>query len=154
MRGMIIGHGEQGQNHGGSLLWQDTNWPGTLDPSSFLCLPKILEFFPQLLGSWQALYSRNHQVLLAAYHKICDEFEITARYADHRLGSMATIPLDHLQISDDRLDKLQDHLFLQCKIEIPIYPIGPKTRVMRISAHLYNTHEDFLQLIRAIKKYI
>jgi isopenicillin-N epimerase len=70
------------------------------------------------------------------------------------LGSMAAVPLpDGDATSAPSLygDPLQDRLFEQHRIEVPVVP-WPKTpqRVLRVSAFLYNQIEEYQRLSEAV----
>ncbi len=74
------------------------------------------------------------------------------------LGSMAAVPLpDSDAVTAPPLygDPLQDALLFEEKIEVPIVPWPhPGKRVLRVSAQLYNTIDDYQRLAEALKKRI
>ena len=69
------------------------------------------------------------------------------------LGSMAAVPLGEGKPYVPTLygDPLQDALFYEHNIEVPIHPWPhqPK-RVLRVSAQLYNEMEDYEKLAEAL----
>jgi isopenicillin-N epimerase len=49
------------------------------------------------------------------------------------------------------LDALQDSLFFEHRIEVPVVPWPhPPKRLLRVSAQLYNTIEDYQRLAEAL----
>ena len=153
-RGLVIGHGCEEAGNKYSLLLQDTDWPGTLDPSPLLCLPKVLRYLPSVLGTWNAVYESNHLLLEQAYETICNFLEVEMPCPKSMLGTMAAIPLPKAKPYEGPIDPLQDLLFHKEKIEVPIFETANGKRYLRISAQLYNSLEHYEKLIEALKKWI
>lgn len=153
LRGLVIGHGSSHLESKNSLLLQDTEWPGTLDPSPLLCLPKVLSYFPEVVGSWNEVYKHNHMLLMKAYELICDSLQVEKSCPKSMLGAMAAIPLPQGRPYDGSIDPLQDLLFQKEKIEVPIFELRHGERYIRISAQLYNSYEQYEKLLKALEKW-
>ena len=70
------------------------------------------------------------------------------------VGSIASICLPDGQVTEARwrrLDPLQDRLFEEWKIEVPVmsWPAAPH-RLLRISAQLYNGPQHYARLAEAL----
>jgi isopenicillin-N epimerase len=75
---------------------------------------------------------------------------------DMMLGSLASVILPDGATTDvvwSRPDPLQARLFDQWHIEVPVmsWPAPPR-RLIRVSAQLYNTREQFARLAEALGK--
>jgi isopenicillin-N epimerase len=105
-------------------------------------------------GCWPEVMRRNHELALQARDLLCARLGIAKPAPDGMLGSMAAIPLPDGPPYVPALfgDPLQDALFAR-QIEVPIvpWPSQPK-RVLRVSAQLYNTIEEYETLARALQE--
>lgn len=125
--------------------WSDEFvWSGTRDSSAYLTVPAAIDFFAPLgqlafqRGTHRlAQYARRHLVELTRLEPIIPDDP--AWY-----GSMAHVPLS----PGDRR-KLQDALWHEHGIETPIVEWNGR-RFIRVSCHLYNTHEQIDRLVRAL----
>ncbi|MDF1870580.1 MAG: hypothetical protein P1U30_09340, partial [Phycisphaerales bacterium] len=68
-------------------------------------------------------------------------------------GTMVSIPLPGEVVEGEIYDdSLWDALYQKHDIQVPVWALGKiHPRVMRVSAQLYNTIEDFEKLAGAIK---
>lgn len=133
----------------------DFDWMGTFDPSTYLCLPTIVEFLSTLCpGLHAGLVQRNHQVALEARKIIHRELDIPPACPDDMLGSMVTIPLPDTVGSESPQGTLplQKHLMDHARIEIQVYnwPQYPK-RVLRFSIQAHNSLDQIEYLARHLK---
>ena len=98
---------------------------------------------------------RNRELALQARDLLCDALQLERPAPDEMLGAMAAVPLpDGTQTAAPPLygDPLQDRLLFEHGIEVPIIPWpGPPKRVLRVSAQLYNTIEDYEKLVCALR---
>ena len=71
------------------------------------------------------------------------------------LGAMASFPIPDGNPADPVSpfgDPLQDALFDRFAIEVPVMPWpSPPKRMLRVSAQLYNTSEEYKQLASALR---
>lgn len=142
VRPVSISHGANATRTDRSRYHLEFDWTGTFDPSAWLCVPTALQFLPSLVdGGWPEIMRRNHALALQARDLLCDALALPHPAPDNMLGSMAAIPLP-----DGDPVALQDALFAQ-KFEVPIMPWPTAgSRVLRVSAQVYNTVEEYGRL--------
>lgn len=155
IRPVAISHGANSTRNDRSRYHLEFDWTGTFDPTPWLCAAESLRYLPSLVpGGWNEIMRRNRDLAMRARDILCATLEIPAPAPDVMLGSMAAVPLpDGDATSAPSLygDPLQDRLFEQHRIEVPVVP-WPKTpqRVLRVSAFLYNTIEEYQRLAEAV----
>jgi isopenicillin-N epimerase len=154
IRPVSISHGASSERRDRSRYLLEFDWTGTTDPTPWLCIPAALDFMSSH-GGWPEVMRRNHALALLARDVLCDTLEIEHPAPDEMLGSMAAVPLpDGTQTIAPSLygDPLQDRLFFEHQIEVPIVPWPrPPKRVLRISAQLYNELADYEKLAAALR---
>ncbi len=146
---LTISHGANSPRHDRSRFRLEFDWTGTDDPTAYLCVPEAIRFMgSRLPGGWSELMEHNRQTAIAARNILCRILKVAPPSPDEMVGSLATVPL-----SDGSYMGLQDALLEKFRIEVPIvpYPAAPK-RLVRISAQLYNTLDQYERLGRAIVK--
>ena len=84
---------------------------------------------------------------------------IGRRRHDQMLGALAALALPDAEGDDSRagwgFDPLQEALYRRFRIEVPIIPWpAPPKRLLRISAHLYNSEGHYASLARALKELV
>ncbi len=156
IRPVVISHGANATRTDRSRFHLEFDWPGTFDPTAWLCVPAALAFMASAVeGGWPEVMRRNHGLALRARDLLCDRLAIGKPAPDDMLGSMAAFPLpDGTQELAPSLygDPLQDALLYEHAIEVPIVPWPqPPRRVLRISAQLYNTIDEYEGLASALQ---
>jgi isopenicillin-N epimerase len=156
IRPVVISHGANAKRTDRSRFHLEFDWPGTFDPTACLSVPASLQFMGSLVdGGWPEVMRRNHDLALAARDLLCDRIGIERPAPDDMLGSMAAVPLPEGKPYVPTLygDPLQDALFYDYAIEVPIHPWPhqPK-RVLRVSAQLYNEVGDYAKLADALEE--
>jgi isopenicillin-N epimerase len=152
---VVISHGYNSTRTDRSRFHLEFDWPGTLDPTAWLCIPEALRFMGSIVeGGWPEVMRRNHELALAARDLLCTRLGIGHPAPDDMLGSMAAMPLpDGEAYVTTSLygDPLQDALLFDHAIEVPIVP-WPRAgnRVLRVSAQLYNSIADYEKLADAL----
>ncbi|HEV7484147.1 MAG TPA: aminotransferase class V-fold PLP-dependent enzyme [Thermoanaerobaculia bacterium] len=153
IRPVVISHGANAKRTDRSRFHLEFDWPGTFDPSAILSVPTALEFMAGLVGGWPEVMRCNHDLALRARDLLCSRLGIEPPAPDDMLGSMAAVPLAEGKPYVPTLygDPLQDALFYDYAIEVPIHPwpYQPK-RVLRVSAQLYNEIGDYEKLADAL----
>lgn len=147
------GYGAAGER---STLWQEFDWTGTDDPSSWLCVAPAIRLLGGLLpGGWPEVRARNHALVLAGRDLLTAALGIPAPAPDAMLGSLAAVPLPDgptSEVGHDALDPLQRTLFTRHRIEVPLPPWpAPPRRLIRIAAQLYNRVNEYEALARALR---
>ena len=146
IRPLTISHGANSPRRDRSRFRLEFDWTGTDDPTAYLCVPEAIRFMGSLLpGGWSELMAHNRAKAIAARKILCEILKVAPPCPDEMVGSLATVPL-----SDGSHVELQDAL-LGFGIEVPIvpYPAAPN-RLVRVSAQLYNTLDQYEKLGQAI----
>ena len=163
---LTVSHGENTHRPGRSAFHDRFDWPGTLDPSAWLCAATAARWCSSLLpGGLSELMSANHKLAVDARAMLCDALHVKAPCPDAMLGAMATIPLPAALQSgppssaDLRrfqgwlgADRLQAWLAGEHHIEVPIVRWGKDGhRWLRISAQAYNSRAQFEHLAEVLQ---
>lgn len=147
IRPLTISHGANSPRSDCSRFRLEFDWTGTDDPTAYLCVPKAIQFMGSLLpGGWTELMAQNRAKALAARQILCQMLKVAPPCPEAMIGSLVTLPLP-----DGSYLRLQDALLEQFAIEVPIvpYPAEP-SRLIRISAQIYNTLEQYEYLGRSL----
>jgi isopenicillin-N epimerase len=152
----VISHGNNTPRPGYDPFQDRFDWPGTFDPSSWLCAGEALAWLGKRLpGGWNELYRRNHQLAVQARRLLCQRLRLEPPCPEDMLGAMATLPLpERLQgrPRDGKIDAEQLRLYDQFGVEVPFLRFGqPERRYFRLSAQLYNSLAEFAFLARALE---
>jgi isopenicillin-N epimerase len=144
----VISHGYMTGFH------QEFDWTGTSDPTPWLCIPEALRFIGGLLpGGWPQVMQTNRALTLQARALVLQAAAVDAPCPEAMLGSMASIPLPAAAPGSpvERLDHKGLHdWFRERQVETWIYfhPVP----LLRISAQLYNTLDQFRQLASLLEE--
>lgn len=149
IRPLTISHGANSPRRDRSRFQVEFDWMGTDDPTAYLCVPEAIQFMDSLLpGGWQALMDSNRVKAIAARKILCDILNVPPPCPEAMLGTLATVPLP-----EGSYTELQDALLEQFNIEVPIVPFPQAPhRLVRISAQIYNTLEQYEYLARSLAK--
>lgn len=157
VRPLSISHGANSPRTDRSRFQIEFGWTGTWDPSAWLCVPEAIRYVGSLLpGGWPEVMRRNRELALAGRAILCRELGLEAPCPAALIGGLASIPIPDAANSAPTtsplyLDPLQDELLEHYQIEVPIIPWpGPPKRLLRISAHLYNSIGQYQRLARAL----
>jgi len=173
IRPLVISHGANARRHGASLFRLEFDWLGTADPTPYLAIPAALDFMATLLpGGWALAMQLNHALALAGRELVCRAVGGRASAPPEMIGAMAAVPLpgdlEPRQPAPDRTsepgftyapDPLGGRLLNDFAIEVPAYawpptPAAqrPPMRLLRVSAQLYNSVEDYALLADALTR--
>lgn len=132
----------------------DFDYTGTNDYTGNLVIPVAIEHMgAQLPGGWDALRHRNHEMVIEGAGVICEALGIEQRVPESMIGSMISIPIPGTCEPSNLLGEgLWDRLYLNHGIQVPVWDLpGVCDRMIRISAQLYNTIEDYARLGEALR---
>jgi isopenicillin-N epimerase len=132
----------------------DFDYTGTNDYTGNLVIPVAIEHMGnQLPGGWDALRTRNHDLVIEGARAVCDAIGIEQHVPESMIGSMVSIPLPGACEPSDLLGEgLWDRLYLNHGLQVPVWDLpGVCQRMIRISAQLYNTIEDYERLGEALR---
>jgi isopenicillin-N epimerase len=153
---LTISHGATAVRPGRSRFRLEFDWTGTQDPTAWLTVPKAIDYMGGLVsGGWPALMARNRALALAARELLRVAAGTPPPCPDQMIGSLASVILPDSQTMETGWrvrDPLQGRLFDGWGIEVPImrWPGAPK-RLLRISAQLYNSPEQYSHLAQALR---
>ena len=121
---------------------------GTRDFSAFLTIPKAIEFMKQ--NNWMAVSVECKEMVRKNALRFCELLgsEPLCPVTEEWLGQMFSVPL-----TTPEPEKLQRHLFVNYKIEIPVMRHADKT-YLRYSINAFNTQSDLDRLYSALKEII
>jgi isopenicillin-N epimerase len=128
------------------IRWDEQfTWSGTRDPSGYLAVPTAIEFISTIgldvfrsRCYWLARYAEQRLIELSGERPI-------APIQDKWYGTMCHVPLP-----DGDWTALQDQLWQQYQIEVPIIYFANRWFV-RVSCHFYNTTTQIDKLIAALR---
>jgi isopenicillin-N epimerase len=144
----VISHGYSAGFHA------EFDWTGTCDPTPWLCIPESVRFMGSLLpGGWPEVMASNRGLTLRARTVLLESLGIEAPCPEGMIGSMASIPLPRAAPGSRAygLDCAGLHdWFRKRGIETWVHP-NP-IPVLRISAQLYNTLDQFKLLARLLRE--
>ena len=90
----VISHGWNRPRPGYSAFQDAFDWPGTFDPSAWLCVGEAIRFVSGLMpGGLPALMRRNHELAILAQRILCQRLGLEPVGVDSMLGSMAAVRL-------------------------------------------------------------
>jgi len=154
---LIVSHGLNATRTDRSRFRLEFDYIGSLDYSPFLASPTAIDAVAALVpGGWQEIMRRNRALVLAARDLLCERLGTPPGAPDHMLGAMAAVPIAPRTSQEQQQptkyhDPLQDRLIAKFGIQVPIIPFpAPPVRYVRLSAHLYNTLEQFAYLADAL----
>ena len=127
-------------------------WTGLQDYSNHLVIQYSIKFW-KLIGI-KSVQLYIHKLALWAANYLKDSWKTELITSDNNmLGSMICIGLpvnNSCELYNNEHNIIQDRLYYEFHIECPIKLLNQKLYV-RISAHIYNTKQDYLNLDKAIK---
>ena len=157
IRPLAISHGANAPRQDRSRFRLEFDWSGTGDPTPYLCVPDALRYLGGLLpGGWPALMASNRAKALTARALLCESLAVPPPAPEAMLGSLASVPLPGdtrpAAIGPRRADPLQALLLERFKIEVPVFDWpAPRVRILRASAQLYNTADEYHRLADALR---
>ncbi|BAZ38152.1 isopenicillin-N epimerase [Calothrix sp. NIES-4101] len=157
IRPLTISHGANSTLTHKSRFQLEFDWMGTDDPTAYMCVSEAIQFMGSLLpGGWNELMQRNHELVVQGRQIICSALEILPPCPEEMIASMAVIPLpkalkyNHISLHDQLLDEFG--------IEVQVISWESNTNLsevqllMRISAQIYNTLEQYKYLAHVLEK--
>ncbi|MEB3182147.1 MAG: aminotransferase class V-fold PLP-dependent enzyme [Nostocaceae cyanobacterium] len=153
IRPLTISHGANSNRTDRSRFQLEFDWSGTDDPTAWMCVPEAIAFMERLLpGGWNELMATNNSLVLQARHLLCEALGVQPPCPDEMIGSMAVVPMPE-ELENRNFLALHDELLDRFNIEVPFIPWEDKPKLlMRVSAQIYNTLEQYEYLARVLGK--
>jgi isopenicillin-N epimerase len=122
---------------------------GTDDPTAYLSVPKAIEFLDSLsIDGLKGLMAANRDLALKARNLLCHALKVDYPCPESMIGAMASILIPSYSWSAEDLYR---QLWSKYQIEVPIIPWGETEIIVRISAHYYNSIEQYEYLANSLK---
>ena len=152
MRPLVISHGATLPKSMGSRFRLEFDWTGTLDPTPWMCIPLAIEYLASVFpGGWDGIMERNQNLALEARSHIISEVGLQPVCSEDFVMSMAAFIVPGPPFSPDP-DPLHTRLLERYGVQVPVLGWPPHNRrYLRISAHLYNSIDQYERLAQALK---
>jgi isopenicillin-N epimerase len=156
VRPLVISHGANSRRTDRSRFRLEFDWMGTVDPTAYLTVPEAIRYMGSLLpGGWPALVARNRATALAARDRLCAALTVEWPAPDAMIGSLVAVPVPaDFPVASvlDEPDALQTVLFDRFGLEVLVFTWRAlETRILRVSAQLYNTATYYERLADALE---
>ncbi|MBD2486887.1 aminotransferase class V-fold PLP-dependent enzyme [Aulosira sp. FACHB-615] len=149
---LTISHGANSPRTDKSRFQLEFDWTGTDDPTAYMCVPEAIALMGSLLpGGWVELMQRNHQLVIQARQLLCTTLQVQPPCPAEMIGSMAVVPMP-VSLANQNHIWLHDQLLDQFGIQVQVVPWTESPGMLiRISAQIYNTLEQYEYLATALK---
>ena len=130
------------------------DWLGTDDFSAWAVVPDVLRLVGGLeTGGWDGVMKRNHDLVLEGRRLISETVAIPLPAPDEMVGSMASVVLPDATGPDPggELSPMMGDLFDAGFSSIVMNWPGWPSQLLRISAHLHNTVDDYSALAERLR---
>ena len=143
LKPLVFSWGKYGDDPSSSNFLQEFQYQGTRDMSSFLTLPKVVDFFNNVIKVRRD--SCSH-IIKKVGSELVDLFHTDPIYTSPEwINQMVSHPLP---VSIPK--NIKEILWKDFKIEIPIFDWKDQ-RYIRVSCNIYNTYDDMDYLLNALK---
>ena len=151
MRPLVISHGATLPESMGSRFRLEFDWTGTLDPTPWMCIPAAIDHLASISpGGWGWIMERNRNLALRARSHIISEVGLEPVCSEDFVTSMAAfiIPGSSFFLMWTLCMRVSSKdMGYRC-----LFKGGPHNRrYLRISAHLYNSIDQYERLAEALK---
>lgn len=147
----IISHGRNDPRTERSRFRLEFDWTGTADPTAALCVPVAIETVGAMLpGGWADVMASNRTKVLAARNLICGALQVEPSVPDTFIGSLVAVALPDRVLPGLSAEQVKNRLE-ERKIEVPMIGRYEGMRLIRLSAHLYNTRSEYEKLAAALR---
>lgn len=134
------------------------DYVGTDDPTAALSVPAALDFIASLHPEgWAGVRAHNHDLAVRGRRAVCERLGVEPPCPDDMCGSMGTIVLPGVGLDSGGIrpggyeDPLQQRLVEKWGIQVPVWSLpSRRQRLLRVSAQLYNTIEQYEYLAEAL----
>jgi isopenicillin-N epimerase len=154
---VIVSHGWNDPRPDRDRFRKMFDWTGTDDPSAVLSVPAAIDTIGTALpGGWSEVMATNRALALVGRRIVLDRLGLQPPVPDEMVGSMATVILPPGQMDGlGIIDPLGGEIFESHRIEVPVFsfPRG-SGRVVRMSAQLYNSVDDYEALADALEAHL
>lgn len=161
-RPLVLSNNAELPKMGRSQFLTEFDYIGTSDYSAILAIPAAIKCMSAMLpGGFSAVMRHNRDLTLRARRLLTDALGSTPVAPESMIGSIASIflpprgdgsPASTRPPTSRYGDSLQERLIDQWHIQVPVWGVpGTPQRVLRISAQLYNSIEQYEYLLNALQ---
>jgi isopenicillin-N epimerase len=151
----VISHGYNAEVESAEDRYHELfDWLGTDDFSAWAVVPDALRLVGGLEpGGWDGVMKRNHDLVLEGRRLISETARIPLSAPEEMVGSMASVVLPDATGPDPGgdLSPMMGDLFDSGFSTIVMNWPGWPSQLLRISAHLYNTSDDYSALAERLR---
>jgi isopenicillin-N epimerase len=156
VRPLVISHGANSRRTDRSRFRLEFDWLGTVDPTAYLTVPEAIRYMGSLLpGGWPALMAHNRATALAARDRLRVALAVSPPAPESMIGSLVAMPVSSAfgpGSVDGERDPLHAALFDRFGLELLVFTWPAfSTRILRVSAQIYNTAADYERLAEALE---
>ena len=157
MKPLSISHGASFEGTDQEKFEFEFGWPGTQDPTPWLCIPLAIDFLGSLVeGGWPEIMERNRKLALEGRRILCNALGTTEPVPDSLVSSIASVEMPgegEVGPMSMEGDPYHNYLLDEFGIQVPVFPWRHHgRRYIRISAQLYNSVEEYEFLAACLEK--
>ena len=157
VRPLVIGHGASLEGTDQERFEFEFGWPGTQDPSPWLCIPKAIDHIGKMVdGGWPEIIRLNRDLVLRGREVICEALGTKPPVPESMVASIASVEMPEggeVGVMTMEGDPFHNFLLDEYGIQVPVFPwMHHGVRYIRISAQLYNHFDEYLFLAEALRK--
>jgi len=157
IRPLSISHGASFEGSEQDKFEFEFGWPGTQDPTAWLCIPAAIDFMEGMVGGgWPEIMLKNHELAVEGRRIICEAIGTTSPVPESMVSAIASVEIpSNDEVGPISLDGDPFHHLLLGKygIQVPVFPWRHHgTRYIRISAQLYNHIDEYIFLAEALSE--
>ena len=155
VRPLNISHGASFEGDAQEKFEFEFAWPGTQDPSAWMCIPKAIEYLGGLVeGGWPEIMRRNHALAIEGRGILCEALGTSPPFPDSMVSALASVEITtEGEVGPMSLegDPFHNLLLDEYGIQVPVMPWRHHgVRYIRISAQLYNHEDEYRYLAEAL----
>ena len=155
IRPLNISHGASFEGDAQEKFEFEFSWPGTQDPSAWMCIPKAIEYLGDLVeGGWPEIMRRNHALAIEGRGILCEALGTSPPFPDSMVSALASVEITtegEVGPMSPEGDPFHNLLLDEYGIQVPVMPWRHHgVRYIRISAQLYNHEDEYRYLAEAL----
>ena len=144
---LVVSWGYESEKPSPSQFVDHHEWWGTRDIAAFLSVPAAIQF--QEEHDWDKVRAACHELAVDAESRICELTGLPSLYADNTW--FAQMISAQLPVKID-IAALKTYLYDEHQIEVPLMEWNGY-KLIRVSVQGYNTEDDIVVLIKALKSW-
>ena len=157
IRPLSISHGASFEGTDQEKFEFEFGWPGTQDPTPWLCIPLAIDFLGGLVkGGWPEIMERNRSLALEGRKIICNALGTSAPVPESMVSSIASVEMpgeEEVGPMSMEGDPYHNYLLDEFGIQVPVFPWRHHgKKYIRISAQLYNSVEEYEFLAECLEQ--